>query len=58
MCKKLLHAASPHPSQFVLSNGAGVHESLGNDGQHCVHVVRGLNIKDKLRILHNVDPET
>lgn len=48
----------PHPSQLVLSDGAGVHEGLGNDRQHGVHVVRRLDIKDKLRVLHNVDPET
>lgn len=42
----------------MLSNGAGVHESLGDDGQNCVHVVRGLDIKNELRVLHDVDPKT
>ncbi len=48
----------PHPSQLVLSDGAGVHEGLSDDRQHGVHVVRRLDVKDKLRVLHNVDPET
>ena len=48
----------PHPSQLVLSDGAGVHEGLGNDREHRVHMVRCLDVKDKLRILDDVDPET
>lgn len=47
-----------HPAQLVLSDGAGVHEGLGDDGEHCVHVVRRLHVENKLRVLHNVDPET
>lgn len=61
MCMKLLLAPSPiqpYPSQLVLSDGAGVHECLGDDREHGVHVVRRLDVKDKLRVLHNVDPET
>lgn len=50
--------SSPYPSQFVLSNGAGVHEGLSDDRQHRVHVVRGLHVKYELGIFHNVDPET
>lgn len=46
-----------HPSQFVVSDGAGVHEGLGDDRQHSVHVVRVLHIEDKLRVLEDVDPE-
>lgn len=46
-----------HPAQFVLSNGAGIHEGLGDDRQDSVHVVGCLHIKDELRVLHNVDPE-
>ena len=42
----------------MLGDGAGVHEGLRDDGQHGVHVVRGLHVKDELRVLHNVDPET
>lgn len=49
---------STDSTQLVLCNGAGVHEGLGNDREHGVHVVRRLDIKDKLGILHNVDPET
>lgn len=41
----------------MLSNGAGVHESLGNDREHSVHVVGGLDVKNKLRILDDVNPE-
>lgn len=41
----------------MLSNGAGVHESLGDDGEHGVHVVGSLDVKNKLRILDDVDPE-
>lgn len=48
----------PHPAQLVLSDGAGVHEGLSDDREHGVHVVRCLDVKDKLRVLHNVDPET
>lgn len=47
-----------YPAQLVLSDGTGVHEGLSDDGEHCVHVVRRLHVKDKLRVLHNVDPET
>lgn len=47
----------PHPSQFVLSDGAGVHECLGDDREHGVHMVRCLDVKYKLRVLHNVDPK-
>lgn len=50
--------ACTHPSQLVLSDGAGIHEGLGDDGEHSIHMVRRLDIKDKLRVLHNVDPET
>lgn len=46
-----------HPAQFVLSDGAGIHEGLSDDGQDSVHVVGCLDIKDELRVLHNVDPE-
>lgn len=42
----------------MLSDGAGVHEGLGDDREHSVHVVRRLDVKDKLRVLHNVDPKT
>src|SRR4029434_8631558 len=58
-CPPPPHALSilAHPAQFVLGNGAGVHEGLGDDGQHGVHVVGRLNVKDELRVLHDVDPE-
>lgn len=46
-----------HPSQLVVGDGAGVHEGLGDDGQHGVHVVRGLHVEDELRVLQDVDPE-
>lgn len=46
-----------HSAQLVLSGGAGVHERLGDDRQHSVHVVRRLNVKDELGVLHDVDPE-
>lgn len=46
-----------HPSQFVVSNGAGVHKGLGDDGQHGVHVVWGLHVKDELWVLEDIDPE-
>lgn len=46
-----------YPAQFVLSNGAGIHEGLGDDGQDSIHVVRRLHVKDELRVLHDVDPE-
>lgn len=46
-----------HPAQLVLSDGAGVHESLGDDGKHGVHVVGSLDVKNKLRILDDVDPK-
>jgi len=41
----------------VLGHGAGVHEGLGDDGQHGVHVVRRLHVEDELGVLHDVDPE-
>lgn len=53
-----MEEASTHPAQLVLSDGTGVHEGLGDDREHCVHVVWRLDVKDKLRVLHNVDPET
>lgn len=46
-----------HPSQFVVSDGAGIHEGLGDDGQHGIHVVRGLHVKDELWVLQDIDPE-
>lgn len=46
-----------HPAQLVLSNGTGVHEGLCDDREHCINVVRRLHVKNKLRVLHNVDPE-
>lgn len=49
---------STDSTEFVLGNGTGVHKGLGNNREHGVHVVRRLDIKDKLGILHNVDPET
>lgn len=56
-CYSLLFV-HPHPSQFVLSDGARVHEGLGDDRKHGVHVVRRLDVEYELRVLHNVDPET
>lgn len=41
----------------MLSDGAGVHESLGNDGENGVHMVGSLDVKNKLRIFDDVDPE-
>lgn len=41
----------------MLSDGAGVHESLSDDGEHGVYVVGSLDVKNKLRILDDVDPE-
>lgn len=41
----------------MLSYGAGVHESLGNDGENGVHMVGSLDVKNKLRIFDDVDPE-
>lgn len=41
----------------MLGDGAGVHESLGDDGEHGVHVLRRLDVKDELWVLDDVDPE-
>lgn len=41
----------------MVSDGAGIHEGLGDDGQHSVHVVRGLHVKDELWVLQDIDPE-
>lgn len=47
-----------HPPKFVVSNSAGVHEGLSYHRENGVHVVRYLNVKDELRVLNDVDPET
>lgn len=41
----------------MVSYCAGVHEGLRNDQQHSVHIIRRLHIKNKLRVLDDVDPE-
>lgn len=41
----------------MLGDGAGVHESLGDDGEHGVHVLGRLDVKDELWVLDDVDPE-
>lgn len=41
----------------MVSYCTGVHEGLCNDQQHSVHVIRRLNIKNKLGVLDDVDPE-
>ena len=51
------NVGAAHPSQLVVSDGAGIHKSLGDDGQHGIHVVRGLHVKDELRVLQDIDPE-
>lgn len=47
-----------NPAQLVLCNRARVHEGLGDHREHGIHVVRCLDVEDKLGILHNIDPET
>lgn len=42
----------------MVSDGAGVHEGLSDDREDGVHVVRHLDVKDELRVLNDVDPET
>lgn len=46
-----------HPAQFVVGQGAGIHEGLSNDQEHCVHVIRCLHIEHKLGVFDDVDPE-
>lgn len=46
-----------HPSQLVVCDGARIHEGLGDDGQHGVHVVGGLHVEDELGVLEDIDPE-
>lgn len=41
----------------MLGDSAGVHESLGDDGEHGIHVVGSLDVKNKLGILDDVDPK-
>lgn len=47
-----------HPAEFVLALGAGVHESLSDDGQRGVHDFRHVDVKDEVGILQNVHPKT
>lgn len=47
-----------HPPQLVVSEGAGIHECLSDDGQNSIHMIGGLHIKDELWILQDVDPES
>lgn len=46
-----------HSSQFVVSDGTGVHKGLGDDGQDGVHMVWVLHVKDELWVLEDIDPE-
>lgn len=49
--------AETHPRQFVLGLGAGVHESLSDDGQRRVHHLRHVDVEDEVRVLQDVHPE-
>lgn len=53
----LLLPFSTHPTEFVLALGAGVHESLGNDGERGVHYLRHVDVKGEVGILEDVHPE-
>lgn len=58
---KLAHSRSfshSHPAEFVLALGAGIHESLSDDGQRGVHDFRHMDVKDEVGILQNVHPKT
>lgn len=46
-----------HPTQFVFSLCAGIHERLGNNRQWGIHYLSHMDIKDEVRILQNVHPE-
>lgn len=47
-----------YPAEFVLTLGAGVHESLSDDGQRGVHDFRHVDVEDEVGILQNVYPKT
>lgn len=51
-------AFQTHPTQLVVSNGAGVHESLSNDQENSIHIIRCLHVKYELRVFDDVDPES
>lgn len=42
--------------QLSVTEGKGIHEGLGDDGQAAVQVGRLLHVKHKLRVLDDVDP--
>lgn len=55
VCRCLAH---PHPAHFVLRDGAGVNESLRNDSQDGIHVVRDVHVEDQLWVLQSIHPES
>lgn len=42
----------------MLGCSAGINEGLCDHGKDGIHAIRHLHVKDKLRILQDVDPET
>ena len=53
----LVMSQPAYPAQFVVGQGAGIHEGLCNEEQHGVHVIGRLHIKNELWVFDDVDPE-
>lgn len=53
-------AVSPRAAdlaQLQVRDGAGINESLSNDGQAGINVVRLVDVEDKLGVFQDVHPE-
>lgn len=51
-------SANLYLAQLQVRKRTGINEGLGNDGEAGVDMVSLVDVKDKLGVLQNVDPES